>query len=89
MQHIFKYTINPTNYKTIIEMHEGSEILSAQVQNNEPCLWIRVDTSKKIIKRVFYVLLTGESIIPVDSKFIGTFQIDGGSYVVHIFEGGL
>jgi len=42
MNSIWKYPLQVTDAQTI-DVPEGSEALSVQVQNGTPCLWARVD----------------------------------------------
>ena len=85
MEHIFKYQLSEEETQEI-EMPEGAEILSMQVQHGTPCIWAKVDREKRTVKRRFIIVGTGW-IVPVEAtKFVGTFQLSGGAYVFHLFE---
>lgn len=89
MKTIWKYELNPGN-PYVIGMPEGAEILTVQVQNNVPCIWAKVDTEAELEERIFYVFATGQE-IDLDGQdvylaYIGTFQLNGGSLVFHVFE---
>ena len=67
----------------------GAEILTLQMQGDNPCIWALVDPSKEKEFRNFEVYGTGHNIhcdMGVERKYIGTFQISGGSLVFHLFE---
>lgn len=85
---IWKYEITPDD-RVQIEMPEKAEILSVQVQKGIVCIWALVNTENKTETRCFEVFGTGHK-VPVDMgisrKFIGTFQMDGGDLVFHLFE---
>lgn len=85
---IWKYVININDNFTINLPDDSlTKILSLQIQRNQPCLWILVDDTAKVFKeRKFRIVGTG---IPVNfntDKFIGTFQINYGNLVFHLFE---
>jgi len=71
-----------------LNMPEGAEILSVQVQRNgRPCLWALIpdqDAAPKI--RTFWLFGTGWSIGIEHLQYIGTFQFY--SYICHLFEEG-
>ena len=70
-----------------VEMPEGAEILSVQVQRGTPCVWAMVDPGRKKETRNFVVYGTGHPVSNSGAKkFIGTFQLGGGDLVFHLFE---
>jgi len=85
MKKIFKYKITPY-LKNEIEMPIGAEVLCVQTQNNEPHIWAMVDFNAELEKRIFWVIPTGNLIEPEASRYVGTFQIDNGNLVFHLFE---
>lgn len=70
-----------------IEMPEGGQVLTVQVQNEIPCIWVKVNPAKNKEVRIFEVYGTGR-VIPseeiYDRKYIGTYQ--SGEFVWHLFE---
>lgn len=83
---IWKFLIRGSNS---IHMPIGSEILTVQNQNEDAWIWALVDPEKEIEERFFEVYGTGHNIhydMDVERKYIGTFQISGGSLVFHLFE---
>lgn len=77
-----------------LEMPTGAQILSVQVQGdgNSPadvCMWAICPThpSAGVEVRKFCVYGTGHWHPNISElKFIGTFQLFGGSFVGHLFE---
>lgn len=67
-------------------MPEGAQILSAQIQNGEVCLWALVDTEKPLKNKEIRIYGTGHpyEYTDQDAKYIGTVQLK--SFVWHIFE---
>ncbi len=84
MKRVFKYDA-PVGYHLIIQMPRGAEILSLHVQRNVPRIWALVDPSAEIENRHFAVVATGD-IAPDGASFVGTFLLDGGDLVFHLFE---
>ena len=86
MKKIFKYELKITGIQ-YISMPQGSEILCIQTQHNSPCIWALVDPIAESINRKFETVGTGYNVTEIEkSKYIGTYQIDGGALVFHVFE---
>jgi len=83
METIWKYELEITDRQSI-EMPEFCELLSVQVQNGVPCLWVKVNTDipENLVTIVIYG--TGHPIKEVGLKFIDTFQV--GELVFHVFR---
>ena len=84
MTTIHKYTLDPRQPN--IWLPEGAEILGVQVQHDQPCLWAKVDTSKPKRHRRIAIYGTGHEMTGLDSHYIGTFQLQDGALVFHVFE---
>lgn len=72
-----------------VEMPEGAEFLSLQVQHGRPQMWFRVDDSRPVRRQVFGICGTGKDIPDrvAAAPFLGTFQMEGGALVIHVFGG--
>jgi hypothetical protein len=83
---IFKYKLKiPGRQK--IEMPSNSKLLTVQVQRREPMLWALVDDEdSKTIDREIAIFATGEALPDGRGEYLGTFQIDEGRLVFHVFE---
>lgn len=82
---IFKYKIEVEDMP-VLELPEGAEILTVQVQNGEPHLWALVDESRPTKRRYFELYGTGHPVPDAVRNYIGTFQMRGGNLVFHLFE---
>lgn len=83
---VYKYKMEEA-CDTVIMMPWGAEILCAQLQFGTPTLWALVDPNQPPQERVFEVLGTGQAMEDnIKRKYIGTFQMNSGVFVFHIFE---
>ena len=86
MRTIYKYPLEVTDLQ-VFTMPTGGQILSVQVQNGIPCLWVLVKELHKREVRRIRIIGTGNPIGEDEHlTFIGTFQMEGGSLVFHVFE---
>jgi hypothetical protein len=82
---IFKYPI-PIQDTITLDMPAGAEVLTVQVQRGKPCIWAKVDTSRPMEDRVFYLRGTGQMFNGKEGRHVGSFQMDGEYLVFHLFE---
>jgi len=82
---IFKWNLQIVDFQEI-EMPIGAQILSMQIQNENPQLWALVDEKNATEKRSFITCGTGQEIPEDVGDYIGTYQIENGSLVFHVFE---
>lgn len=84
---IWKYIL-AANSNMIVEMPKEAEILTAQEQFGEICIWALVNPILPKEKREFVVYGTGHKIIyeREELDYIGTVQLYKGSLVLHVFE---
>lgn len=87
MKSIWKFLLN-SDSTTILLMPKDAKILSIQIQNDRPVMWVMVDTDSEFEKRRFEPIMTGQEfeINRSDQRYIGTYQMLRGMYVVHVFE---
>jgi len=85
MSPVWKFPFEVKDHVFAIEMPEGAEILSLQVQRDVPAIWAFIPKPRAPkIERSFWICVTGGSCPP--GKYIGTFQLAGGQFVGHLFE---
>jgi hypothetical protein len=96
MRTIYKYPVQPlAEFEIALPM--GAEVLTVQMQNGKPYIWALVDTNLVSHQRTFYLRGTGHRCsdlqvngvrvagrVPV--RYVGTFQMDDGASVFHLFE---
>ncbi len=88
MKVIWKYELPVMDLRTL-QMPEGAEILSAQMQRNKLCLWAMVESENKKVDRYIEIIGTGnpvEETLNVVRIFIDTIQLYGGDLIFHVFE---
>src|SRR5437667_5965143 len=91
---VYKYTFVIADYFTIT-MPKGAQILHVETQQqiaqggyrDQACLWALVQPTAKTEVRGFLLVGTGHAINSKDHlKYIGTFMLEGGALVYHLFE---
>lgn len=82
---IFKYTLSGRPRETVY-MPEGAQVLTVQVQKDDPQLWALVDPDAPLRTRMFHTYGTGHQIEADNLSYVGTYQIDSGTLVLHVFE---
>lgn len=86
MKTIWKYelSIGPT----LLDVPKDASLLTVQIQNEKPCLWMGVDPDAECVRRTFHVIGTGHPIVDLYNtlKYVGTFQLHSGTFVGHVFE---
>lgn len=81
-QAIWKYRIAASQ-----KIPKAAKFLSVQTQDNLPMMWFLVDPTKEAETRHFVILPTGGGSTDTSKlEFLGTFQLDGGAFVGHVFE---
>jgi hypothetical protein len=88
VQTIYKYRLEITDAQRV-KMPEDAEILTAQFQGEDLCLWAVVDTDRPIRERVIEIFGTGNPMwvdMGVHRKFIATAQRPNMPPVWHVFE---
>ncbi|KKK66100.1 hypothetical protein LCGC14_2967480 [marine sediment metagenome] len=92
---IWKYNLEIQNDNPIlmqwkdiyeISMPVYSEFLSVGTQHNKPVMWFKVETQTDRITRKFIIVGTGRKVEPISAKYLGTFLLNEGYFVGHVFE---
>lgn len=86
MKRIYKYPLDMQGAAQIINMHAGAELLAVQVQRDVPCIWALVNPDNQMMQREFLIVGTGHDLPERYGGHVGTFQLDGGNFVFHVFE---
>jgi hypothetical protein len=82
---IWKYSLKIYGLNKL-NVPKDSEVLCVQIQDANPCIWVKVNPGNKKECRSFIIFGTGFKIdiLDIEKKYIGTFQL--GSFVGHLFE---
>ena len=83
---IWKFAIEAVSASTILIPAEAV-ILSVQEQHGLIRAWVLLNPEDSREPRRVLIVGTGHDIPPEAFRFINTFQMDGGNYVFHAFEG--
>jgi len=85
---IFKYAV-PTKGVALVAMPKGARILRIEVQAESTQCWAIVDQRQPLVQRRFLGFTPGSELPSGDpGKYIGTVLYEGGSFVLHWFDGG-
>lgn len=85
MKVIHKYELKVTDSQ-FIRLPIGAEILTVQMQHGKPCMWALVNTSETIGAINIEIYGTGNTIHDAQREYIGTFQMEDGYLVWHVFK---
>ena len=88
MQSIWKFPLEILEAQEI-QIPSHSQVLCVQAQNGHPMLWALVfDTSENAptTLRTFHTYGTGHRHESIQGKYVGTYQINDGALVFHVFE---
>lgn len=84
MKRVHKYAVRPGPFKHL--MTSRVDMLDVQVQHDEPQLWALVDLSAPEQWRHFVAVGTGWDVAEKVVSHVGSFQLEGGALVYHVFE---
>jgi hypothetical protein len=82
---IYKYELQVEDQQSI-EMPKGAQIISISSQFGIPCIWAIVDENAKKESRIFHTYGTGQTFYPKGATFVGTYFLNGGAIVYHVFD---
>lgn len=88
MKTVFKYPLPLTNDVQTVNMPVDFKILTLQMQHGVPTIWALVDDNDPpVVSRRFRTIGTGHQFrdsaeFPV---YVGTFQVEGGMFIFHVF----
>jgi hypothetical protein len=74
MRVIHRYPIMKTQNVTSLAMPRDAEILTFAAKNNEPSIWVVVETDNEPEERRFLLVWTGREPPPKPAQYVGTVQ---------------
>lgn len=85
METIYKYELAITDNQ-VVQMPIDAKILTVQTQHGKPWMWALVNPEYPLVKRNFETYGTGHRVPTLGITYIGTYQVEDGSLVFHVFE---
>lgn len=85
MKAIWKFPLKIVDVQTI-SAPRGATPLCVHAQNDEPQLWALVTPSNDREEIRVRTYGTGHAIVDDPGKYLGTYQVNGGAFVFHVFE---
>lgn len=83
---VFKYEL-PLHDEFTLRLIKGAEPISVMVQHNKVQMWALVDPDElRYESKYFRLAGTGHNITQTIKCHVGSFQLEGGSLVFHVFE---
>lgn len=80
---IWKFLLEPNG---VTKMPAGAEVLSVQMQDDHPVVWAMVNPDEMTVVTQLGVYGTGHTVPDDPGQFIGTFQMQDGALVFHVFQ---
>ena len=88
-QTIWKFTKSFTADSEEIEMPKGAKILTIAMQHKHLRIWAMVDPTQDKVPRLIHIVGTGHDLSTrIMGEYIGSFPLDGGPLIFHVFDGG-
>lgn len=86
MTTIYKYKLQPG--RTVLDLPDGAQVLTVQMQGDDACLWAMVEPHKPTGRRFFDVYGTGHPMPADPGDYVATFQQrnEWGTLVWHVFD---
>ena len=82
---VWKYELEVVDTQWL-ELPRGANILSVDVQHGTPCLWAQVDTEAVKDSVLIVTHGTGHPMKSNHMEFLGTYQLESGSFIGHVFK---
>lgn len=83
---VWKFPLKVTDVQEI-EIPYAAELLDAQIQKDQLCLWALCNVNNDSVKRKIFIKGTGHKIdFSEVGKYVATFQMHDGNLVFHVFD---
>ena len=87
MKSIWKFGFQITG-RFRLAIPKGAQVLHVEAQHGQACLWALVDPAAETEEREFGIYGTGHPLPDNLGRHVGTFLMDSGNMVWHVFEPG-
>lgn len=85
--HVFKYQLAVVDHQ-VVEIPHGAELLCVQTQYGVPAIWAKVDDEHPEVGYDVFMVGTGHNASRTKGvKYLGSFQLQDGRFVGHVFVG--
>ena len=85
MKTIWKFILEVTDVQEL-ELPKNYEIISLQVQHGVPCIWVLLNPEEFKKEKVNIITYgTGNIIINDNVNFVGSYQLQEGAFLGHVF----
>lgn len=88
IERIYKYELPELGAWITMHMPDGAQPLCVQVQHGKPYMWARITVGSPPVMHHFRIAGTGHDLGSNVGSHIGSFQLDGGALVFHVFADG-
>lgn len=85
MKTIAKYPVRLAN-EFAISMPDGAVVLSVQVIDDAPWLFVETDKGKVVRERGFFLVSVGQAVPKGAGAFVDTFTLRGDRLTFHLYE---
>lgn len=85
MNAIWKFQLDVLRVQNV-PMPKSARLVHVAAQFEKPCVWAIVNPEEEMEGRQIGILTTGELYRESDCIYIGSFMLDGGSFVGHVVE---
>ena len=89
MRTIYKYQFQVNDFLEI-NLPVDSKVLTVQMQNDVPSIWVEQDPEREKYKQKFAIFGTGQNMGRADGygtlEYVGTFQMNDGGLVFHLYK---
>lgn len=79
MKSVWKYSLR----ESVVYVPFGTSVLAIQTQNDEPMMWVAVETTHPLVRWRITTVMTGEEIPEGCGEYAGTVQV--GWLMVHVW----
>jgi hypothetical protein len=84
---VFKEVLKLDVFNQVQEVSmRAGKIICAREQFDEPCIWYICEPESPMRTRKFILAMTGRTLPNAGAIYVGTVLLNGGAFVLHIFE---
>lgn len=85
-ERVYKYVVPQVSDRVTLMMPAGAQPLAVMLQNQQVCIWARVNLWRSPVETVFRIAGTGHDLEEDVGDHVGSFQLADGALVFHVFQ---